>query len=109
MSSQNKNSAKKTDLIVIASAKAKPGKEKELEKALLDASKPTRIQPGSVSFSLYRSKEDPSVIIGFERWSSEKEHNMHLQGAHVQKLMGAMKDILAEPPKISAYEIIDEE
>jgi quinol monooxygenase YgiN len=101
--------AKKSDLIVLASAKAKPGKEKELEQALLDVAKPTRAQPGSVAFSLHRSIEDPAVFIGLERWASKEEHNRHLQGAHVQKLMAAMANILAEPPKIVSYEIIDEE
>jgi len=100
--------AKKSDLIVIASAKAKPGKEKELEKALLDVAKPTRSQPGSLAFSLYRSKENTSVMIGFERWASEKDHDKHLQGAHVQKLMAAIADTLAEPPQILSYEILDE-
>ena len=98
----------KSDLIVVASAIAKPGKEKALEQALRDAAQPTRNQPGSVVFSLYRSIENPSVIIGYERWNSKKEHEQHLQGAHVQKLLAAMADILAEPPQISSYEILDE-
>jgi quinol monooxygenase YgiN len=100
--------ANKSDLIVIASAKAKPGMELELEKALRDAAKPTRAQTGSVTFSLYRSFEDPSVIIGYERWSSKENHDKHMQGAHVQKLMSAMSNILAEPPKIMTYQILDE-
>ena len=99
---------KKSDLIVIALAKAKQGKEKDLEQALCDVTTPTRKQPGSVSFSLYRSIEDPAVIIGFERWASREEHQQHLRGEHVKKLMSAMRDILAEPPQISSYEIIDE-
>ena len=99
----------KTDLIIIASAKAKPGKEKELEKALRDVAKPTRAQPGSVAFSLHRSIENPAVIIGFERWSSKEHHNQHLQGAHVQKLMSAMSNIVAEPPQITSYEVIDDD
>jgi quinol monooxygenase YgiN len=42
----------KSDPIVIASAKARPGKEAELKRALLEAARPTRRQPGCVSFSL---------------------------------------------------------
>lgn len=99
---------KTTDLIVIASAKALPGKEKELELALREVAGPTRQQPGCVEFSLYRSTENPGVIVGFERWASNEAHGNHLQGAHVQKLMGAMSNVLAEPPYIVAYEIIDE-
>jgi len=101
--------ARKSDLIVIATAKAKAGKEKDLERALRDVAKPTRAQPGSVAFSLFRSTENPAIIVGFERWESTKAHDKHLQGAHVQKLMAAMADVLAEPPQIISYEVLDEE
>jgi quinol monooxygenase YgiN len=99
--------AKKSDLIVFASAKSKPGKEANLESALREAAVATRQQPGCVEFTLYRRKDDRATIVGFERWSSEADHAKHLQGAHVQKLMGLMMDILAEPPNIVAYELID--
>jgi quinol monooxygenase YgiN len=96
-----------SDLIVIASAKAKPGKETELERALREVTGPTRAQPGCIQFSLYRSTSDPSTLIGFERWASAAHHQRHLQGAHVQKLMGRLIDILAEPPNIVSYEVLD--
>ena len=100
---------KKSDLIVFASARAKPGKEKDLERALRNVAGPTRSQPGSVAFSLYRSQENPAMILALERWGSKTEHERHLQGTHVQKLMSAMADILAEPPQISSFDILDEE
>jgi quinol monooxygenase YgiN len=96
-----------SDLIVIASAKAKPGKEAELERALREVTGPTRAQPGCVQFSLYRSTSDRSTLIGFERWASAAHHQRHLQGVHVQKLMGRLTDILAEPPNIVSYEVLD--
>ena len=97
-----------SDILVIASARAKAGKERQLEMALRDVAKPTRAQPGSIAFSLYRSNENPAVIVGFERWASKEDHARHLRGAHVQKLMAAMADILAEPPNITTYEVLDE-
>jgi quinol monooxygenase YgiN len=93
---------------VVASAKSKPGSESPLLKALLDVAAPTRAQPGCVSFALYRSKEDASVITAFERWASKADHERHHQGAHVTKLMAAMGPVLAEPPSMTAYEIVDE-
>jgi quinol monooxygenase YgiN len=98
----------KSDLIVIARARAQRGKETDLEKALRDVAAPTRMQRGCLDFSLYRSQQDGAVIVGVERWASAEEHNRHLQGPHVQKLMAAMSGILAEPPEIIPYEIIDE-
>ena len=97
-----------SDIIIIATATAKPGKEKELEIALTDAADPTRVQPGSVEFSLFRDKNNPNVIVGLERWSSEADHNKHLQGDHMKKLFGALADVLAAPPVIATYNIINE-
>ena len=70
----------KSDLIVIARAKAQRGKETDLEKALHDVAAPTRTQPGCVEFSLYRSQHDRAVIVGVERWASAQDHDRHLQG-----------------------------
>jgi quinol monooxygenase YgiN len=100
--------AKETDIIILATATAKPGKEKELEKALSDVADPTRQQKGCVDFKLFRSKENPAVIVGLERWSTEEDHNKHLQGDHVNKLLNAMADVLASPPEIVTYIILDE-
>ena len=100
--------AASSDLIVIASAKARPGHERDLEAALREVAVPTRAQGGSVAFSLYRSVDDPSVIVGFERWTSPAHHDQHLQGVHVARLMRAMADILVEPPTIVSYKVLDE-
>ena len=111
MSNESKNKkplAKKTDIIIIATATALPGKEKQLEKALRDVANPTREQKGSVEFNLFRSKENPAVIVGLERWSSEEDHDKHLQGDHVKALFAAMADVLAGPPSIATYNILEE-
>jgi quinol monooxygenase YgiN len=68
-----------SDLIVIAGAKAKPGKEAELERALREVAGPTRAQPGCIEFRLLRLKGVRSTIIGFERWASEADHQKHLK------------------------------
>lgn len=98
----------KSDLIVIASAKAKPGKEAELEQALLDVAGPTRAQPGCVSFSVYHSIEDSTILIGLERWASNEAHEQHLRGTHVQTFLSNIADILAEPPRILSYKVTAE-
>jgi quinol monooxygenase YgiN len=98
----------KSDLIIIATVVAKPGRERELEQALREAAGPTRAQPGCIHFSLHRVKGNASTIIGFERWATEADHQRHIQGAHIQRLMGRTADILAEPPTITSYEVLDE-
>ena len=99
----------KSDLIIIAKAKARPGRERDLERALREVASPTRAQPGCVSFTILRAAQDPAVMIGFERWGSNEAHDRHLQSAHVRKFLSSVADVLAEPPDIVAYEALDEE
>jgi len=96
------------DMVVFATAKAAPGKEKELEAALRKVAGPTRAQPGSVAFRLYRAVHEPGTLVAVERWASREHHERHLQGEHVRALMAVMGDLLAEPPQIVEFEIIDE-
>ena len=100
--------AKKADVIILATARAKRGKEAELESALRECAGPTRQQPGCVQFFLLRAENDRSTIVGYERWASDADHQQHLKGPHIQRLMSRMADILAGPPDIVSYQAIDE-
>jgi quinol monooxygenase YgiN len=91
---------KTTEIVVLATAKAKPGKEAELERALREVATPTRAQLGCLQFELYRSAQDHALITAFERWSSKEDHERHIQGDHVKTLMTRFDGILAEPPEI---------
>lgn len=97
-----------TDLIVIAAARAQAGQEGAMLAALRECAGPTRRQPGCVAFTLLRRADDPSIVVGFERWASRAAHDAHLGGAHIQRLMEAMGPTLAGPPDIVEYEVVDE-
>ncbi len=100
--------ASRSDLIIIASAKAKPGKESELISALRDVAGPTRAQAGSIQFGLYQREGPGTTIVGIERWASAGDHERHLAGAHFQPLASRMADLIAEPPCIVTHTVIDE-
>ena len=91
---------KTAQTIVLATAKAKPGKEVELETALRDVAAPIRAQRGCLQFELYRSAQDPAAITALERWSYVEDHARHLQGEHVKTLITRFDGILAAPPEI---------
>lgn len=88
------------EIVVLARAKAKPGKEADLERALRDVAQPTRAQRGCLQFELYWSVQDPATITAIERWSSEEDHMRHMQGDHVKTLIARFDGILAAPPEI---------
>jgi quinol monooxygenase YgiN/predicted ester cyclase len=88
-----------TQKVVLATAKANAGREKDLENALPEVAAPTRAQQGCLQFEVFRSATDPSAIIGFEHWASEEDHARHLQGDHVKTLLARFDGVLSGPPE----------
>jgi quinol monooxygenase YgiN len=91
---------KSTQIVVLATAKERQGKEAELQQAMLDVAAPTRAQQGCLQFELYRSAHDPAAITAFERWSSLEDHERHLRGDHVKALIAKLGGLLAGPPEL---------
>jgi len=89
-----------TEIVVLATARAKPGKEADLERALREVAAPTKAQHGCQGFELFRSAQDPASITALERWASKEDHEKHLQGEHLKTLMAKFDGILAGPPVI---------
>jgi quinol monooxygenase YgiN len=97
-----------SELTVIATAKAKPGKEKELERILRASLAPTHEEPGNLHFSLHRAIDDPSIVVAIERWASKEAWNEHFTTPHIEAVVSQTKDLLAEPPRVAAYELLPE-
>jgi quinol monooxygenase YgiN len=97
-----RNESKTTEIVILATAKAKPGKEADLERALREVAAPTRAQRGCLQFELYRSAQDHASITAFERWSSKEDHERHIQGDHVKTLIARFDGILAQPPEFAS-------
>jgi quinol monooxygenase YgiN len=88
------------EIVILATARAKPGREADLEAALREVAAPTRAQKGCLQFELYRPPQDPGTIVAFEHWASSEDHQQHLQGDHLKRLMARFDGILASPPDI---------
>lgn len=88
-------------------AKAKPGKEQEVHRALRDVAEAGRKQSGCVDQRVFRSVEDPAITVNFERWSSNDERKAFLAGPDVKKFASAVADAFAESPQPVTYQEID--
>src|ERR1700730_1181146 len=71
-------------------------------------SRPTRAQPGCIWFGLYQLQGASGTLVGIEQWASAADEYRPLAGAHFQRLAGRMADLIAEPPGILTYTVIDE-
>ena len=88
-------------LTVIATMRAKPGKEQALEDALRSLVAPTSEEAGYVNYDLHRGVEDPAVFAFYENWESPEHLDAHLQAPHLEQFDGVMDDLLDGPLTIT--------
>lgn len=81
-------------LTVIASMRAKPGKEQDLRTALEALIAPTAKEAGYVNYDLHQGVEDPAVFFFYENWESGEALDAHLAAPHLQEFVGRMDDLL---------------
>ena len=96
-----------SSVIVMTAAKAKPGREQELHRALRDVAQAARRQAGCVDYRIFRSAEDVGATLNVEQWTSEEERNASLAGPEVETFIAAVSDIFAGAPEPISYQEID--
>ena len=96
------------ELTVIAKAKAKPGREADLERELRAIVAPTHAESGCLRYTLHRSLEDPTSFITIERWVSKEAIDGHFGAPHIQSLLSKAADLLTGLPEITVYQMLPE-
>ena len=85
-------------ITVIATVRARPGKGAELEADFRAWAEVVRAkEPGTLSYTLNRSREDPDVYYALETYADEAAVQAHI--ANFQARQGA-PDVAAGPPEI---------
>lgn len=91
---------------VVATFRARPGKEAELRAALMGLLAPTRQEAGCVNYDLHQSPEDSAKFLFHENWSSKAALDAHLQSAHVKALLPRVEELCVAFPEIKIWEKI---
>lgn len=81
-------------LTVVATMRAKPGKEDELAAALESIVAPTRAEDGCHTYALHRGVQDPAVFVFYENWTSPAHLDAHLASPHIQAALPMLPDLL---------------
>ena len=93
-------------ITVVATFQAKPGKEVELQKALISLVALTRQEVGCINYDLHISPEDPGKFLFHENWTSTAAVDLHLQAPHIQVLLPRMDELAVGMPEIKIWEKI---
>ena len=95
-----------TPLTVIATFEAKPGKETALRAALAELVEPTRKEAGCLNYDLHESTDNPAKFLFHENWTSKAHLEVHLQSAHIQKLLPRVDELCTGAPEITLWNAI---
>ena len=82
-------------LVVVAVFVARPGRDAELERTLLDLVRPTRAEDGCIRYELNRAVDETGVLFFTEIWASAAHHHAHLGTPHVRRLLEVVPELLA--------------
>ena len=91
-----------SEVVVIARAKAQPGREEEMAQALKKNADTSRGEEGCVSYSVLRGDEGTFMTV--ERWASRGHVDTHMATPHVQNLLHTIAPMLAGPPDIQVLQ-----
>ncbi|MBC2715781.1 MAG: antibiotic biosynthesis monooxygenase [Desulfobacteraceae bacterium] len=90
-------------MVVVAKLKAVKGKEKEMEKALLDIIPKVREEEGTLVYTLHQDQNDPCVFLFYEKYKDVDALVAHSSTPHFKALFGTIKPLLEANPEIVMY------
>jgi quinol monooxygenase YgiN len=94
-------------LTVIATVRAKQGKEKALEQELVRLIPPTLEEEGCINYDLLRCLETPGKFVFYENWASAEELEQHLATDHVKAFLAAAGSLWDGPIQVERFEMVD--
>ena len=89
---------------ILATLKAKPGKEGEVEQFLKGALPLANQEQQTTVW--YALRLGPSTFGIFDAFANDTGRDAHLSGPIAAALMSKWKDLLAEPPKIEKIDVL---
>ena len=91
---------------VLASFKAKAGKEEQLKQAIMACVAPTRAEAGCLNYDLHQLAGDKGSLMLYENWVSKQDLDVHLEMPYLRELKAKAGELCAEPIKITLWEML---
>jgi quinol monooxygenase YgiN len=93
-----------SEVVVVGSFTAQPGKEREAAEALRALVEPTHAEDGCILYALHQGTDDPRRLAFVERWTSREKLDAHLSTPHVQDLLAHVEELFGDSADIVVYE-----
>jgi quinol monooxygenase YgiN len=84
-------------VVLLYTAKARPGKEQELRKLLVSLVTGSRHDPGNISYELHEVEGEPGTFLFYEEWISEELLQAHTQTPPLQEFAARAEELMGRP------------
>jgi quinol monooxygenase YgiN len=95
-----------SEVVVVGSFTALPGKEQEALAAFKDLVQPTHDEPGCILYALNQGADDPAKLAFVERWASREELDAHLESPHIKALLERLPELFDESGTITVFNAV---
>jgi quinol monooxygenase YgiN len=92
-----------SEVVVVVTLQAKPGKEEEMAAALTAGSAETHAEDGCLVYAMHQNVEDPSRFAIVESWASQSHLDTHLALPKVQEMIGTIDGLADGQPNFGIY------
>ena len=93
-----------SEVVVVGSFRAKPGKEAEAREVFEALVAPTHAESGCILYAFHQGADDPRQLAFIERWASREEIDAHLNSPHVSDFLTRVEDLFGDGADIVLYE-----
>jgi len=95
-----------SEVVVVGSFTARPGREADAAEALRALMEPTHLEDGCILYALHQGADDPRRLAFVERWASREALDEHLRSAHVQDVLARADELFSDGGDIVVYEAV---
>ena len=95
-----------SEIVVVGSFTARPGKEAEGLQAFEELVDPTHAEDGCILYALHRGSDDPARLAFIERWASREALDAHLASPHVQAILERADELFGDSGDITVFEAV---
>jgi quinol monooxygenase YgiN len=94
-------------IVVAGNIKVKPDKREAFIALSQTFIKPSRSEPGCISYSFYEDETEANTFLFFEVWRSRAALDYHFQTPYFHEFVEKSPDLLAKPAEITIYKIAE--
>jgi quinol monooxygenase YgiN len=95
-----------SEVVVVGSFKAEPGKETEALEAFKALVEPTHAEDGCILYALNQGSDDPRRLAFIERWASREALDAHLKSPHIAAVLERVEELFGDSGDITVFEAV---